>query len=204
MPSAIPLVTAVNDSVIYYHLKGDDGYCRDVIGTYVMLPDETTKFLAIDFDDESWLEDVSAVRSVCKSFDIPIAVERSRSGNGAHVWLFFSEPLPASTARKFGSAILTKAMEERHEIKLSSYDRMFPNQDTMPKGGFGNLIALPLQGRARKEQYSEFVDDDFNSYHDQWEYLYQIQRITAEEVDSYLSKLRVQNELTHSLAQAGT
>ena len=187
--------TAVNDSVIYYHLKGDDGYCRDVIGTYVMLPDETTKFLAIDFDDESWQEDVSAVRSVCKSFDIPIAVERSRSGNGAHVWLFFSEPLPASTARKFGSAILTKAMEERHEIKLSSYDRMFPNQDTMPKGGFGNLIALPLQGRARKEQYSEFVDDDFNSYHDQWEYLYQIQRITAEEVDSYLSKLRVQNEL---------
>ena len=111
------------------------------------------------------------------------------------MWLFFSEPLPASTARKFGSAILTKAMEERHEIKLSSYDRMFPNQDTMPKGGFGNLIALPLQGRARKEQYSEFVDDDFNSYHDQWEYLYQIQRITAEEVDSYLSKLRVQNEL---------
>ena len=155
--------TAVNDRVIYYHLKGDDGYCRDVIGTYVMLPDETTKFLAIDFDDESWQEDVSAVRLVCKSFVIPIAVERSNSGKGAHVWLFFSEPLPASTARKFGSAILTKAMEERHEIKLSSYDRMFPNQDTMPKGGFGNLIALPLQGRARKEQYSEFVDDDFNS-----------------------------------------
>ena len=186
---------AVNNRVIYNHLKGDDEYCRDVIGAYVMFPDETTKFLAIDFDEENWQEDVSAVRMVCQQFDIPIAVERSRSGNGAHVWLFFDEPLLAVTARKFGSAILTKAMEDRHEIKLNSYDRMFPNQDTMPKGGFGNLIALPLQGKARKEHNSEFVDDDFNSYPDQWEYLFQIKRITNEEIDSYLSKFHVQNEL---------
>lgn len=186
---------AVNNRAIYNHLKGDDEFCRDVIGTYVMLPDETTKFLAIDFDEESWQEDVSAVRIFCWQFDIPIAVERSRSGNGAHIWMFFDEPLPAATARKLGSAILTKAMEERHEIKLSSYDRMFPNQDTMPKGGFGNLIALPLQGRARKEHNSEFVDDSFVSYPDQWEYLHQIKKITAEDVEEYLCKLQVQNEL---------
>lgn len=192
---------AFNNRAIYNHLKGDDEFCRDVIGTYVMLPDETTKFLAIDFDEESWQEDVSAVRTVCYQYDIPIAVERSRSGNGAHVWLFFDELLSAATARKLGSAILTKAMEERHEIKLSSYDRMFPNQDTMPKGGFGNLIALPLQGRARKERNSEFVDESFNSYPDQWEFLYQIKRITAGMVDSYLSKLQAHNELGELAAE---
>lgn len=142
---------AVNNRVIYNHLKGDDAYCRDVIGTYVMLPDETTRFLAIDFDEEGWQEDVNAVRSICHQYDIPVAVERSRSGDGAHAWFFFEEPIAAITARKLGSAILTKAMDERHEIKFSSYDRMFPNQDTMPKGGLGNLIALPLQGKARKE-----------------------------------------------------
>lgn len=185
----------VNDRVIYNHLKGDDAFCRDVIGTYVMLPDETTKFLAIDFDEESWKEDVTAVRTVCRQFDIPIAVERSRSGNGAHVWLFFEESVAAATARKLGSAILTKAMEERHEIKLSSYDRMFPNQDTMPKGGFGNLIALPLQGKARKEHNSEFVDDDFISFSDQWEFLYQIKKIAAEDIDEVIAKLHIQNEL---------
>lgn len=162
--------------VIYNHLKGDNEFCRDVVGIYPMLPDETTKFLAIDFDEESWQEDVTAVRKICREHNIPVSVERSRSGNGAHMWFFFEEAVPASTARKFGSGLLTKAMESRHEIKLDSYDRMFPNQDTMPKGGFGNLIALPLQGRARKSKNSEFVDDNFISYPDQWEYLYNIKK----------------------------
>lgn len=186
---------AVKDRVIYSHLKGGDAFFRDMIGTYVMLPDETTRFLAIDFDEGSWQEDVIAVRTVCRQYDIPAAVERSRSGNGAHVWFFFEEPVAAATARKLGSAILTKAMEERHEIKLSSYDRMFPNQDTMPKGGFGNLIALPLQGKARKEHNSEFVDENFHSYPDQWEYLCQIKKIPTLDIDRYLATLHIQNEL---------
>lgn len=192
---------AVNNRVIFNHLKGDDAYCRDVIGTYVMLPDETTRFLAIDFDEEGWQEDVTAVRSICHQYDISVAVERSRSGDGAHAWFFFEEPIAAITARKLGSAILTKAMDERHEIKFSSYDRMFPNQDTMPKGGLGNLIALPLQGKARKEHNTEFVNEEFVSYPDQWEYLHQIKKLSSADVDHYLSVLHIQNELGELAAE---
>ncbi len=192
---------AVNNRVIFNHLKGDDEHFRDVIGTYVMLPDETTRFLAIDFDEEGWQEDVAAVRSICRHYDIPIAVERSRSGNGAHAWFFFEEPIAAVIARKLGSSILTRAMEKRHEIKLSSYDRMFPNQDTMPKGGLGNLIALPLQGKARKEHHTEFVDEEFVSYPDQWEYLFQIKKISSTDMDRYLSVLHIQNELGELAAE---
>lgn len=105
--------------------------CRDVVGIYPMLSDETTKFLAIDLDEESWQEDVTAVRKICSEYNIPVSVERSRSGNGVHMWFFFEEAIPASTARKFGSGLLTKAMESRHEIKLDSYDRMFSTQDTI-------------------------------------------------------------------------
>lgn len=137
---------AYNEDVVKNHLLGQNNF---VAGIYPLLINETCYFLAIDFDGEGWHEDITAIRETCTGFNIPIAVERSRSGNGAHAWFFFEHPIAASLARKFGSAILTNAMSERHEIKFKSYDRLFPNQDTMPKGGFGNLIALPLQKVAR-------------------------------------------------------
>ena len=148
----------LSKEVIDNHLRNKDENSTGIVGVYPLLPDETCLFLAIDFDEEKWQNDISTFRSVCKELNIPVAIERSRSGNGAHAWLFFNEPVPAISARKFGNAILTKAMSIRHEIKFSSYNRMFPNQDFMPKGGFGNLIALPLQGGARKNGNSEFVD----------------------------------------------
>jgi hypothetical protein len=135
------------------------------------MPDETCLLLAVDFDEEDWQKDISAFRLVCKELNIPVAIERSRSGNGAHAWFFFDEAVPATSARKLGNTLLTKAMSVRHKIKFTSYDRMFPNQDFMPKGGFGNLIALPLQGGARKNGNSEFIDENFQSYPDQWAYL---------------------------------
>jgi len=153
----------LDEKVIQDHLLG-----KVVAGIYPMCLDETCWFLAIDFDDGEWLKDTSALRDVCAGFDIPVAVERSRSGNGAHAWFFFESPITSSLARKFGTSLLTYTMSKRHEITFKSYDRFFPNQDTMPKGGFGNLIALPLQKEARKGGNSEFVDGDFESYADQW------------------------------------
>jgi len=177
------------------HLRNKDENGTGIVGVYALLPDETCLFLAIDFDEEKWQNDISVFRNVCKELNIPVAIERSRSGNGAHAWLFFSEPVLAISARKFGNAILTKAMSVRHEIKFSSYDRMFPNQDFMPKGGFGNLIALPLQGGARKNRNSEFIDENFQSYPDQWAYLASIKKISSEEIDEWLDKLCIGNGL---------
>ena len=160
-----------------------------------MLRDETCWFLAIDFDGMGWQKDITALRDVCFEFTIPLAVERSRSGNGAHAWLFFEEPMLATLARKFGTALLTYTMSKRHEITFKSYDRFFPNQDTMPKGGLGNLIALPLQKAARKNNNSEFIDDTFNSYKDQWAYLGALRKLTGDDVASLTSRLCTGNEL---------
>jgi len=110
---------------------------------------------------------------------VPAVLERSRSGNGAHAWKFFDKALPSSTARKLGCAILTRTMERRHQLGLDSYDRLFPNQDTMPKGGFGNLIALPLQFAPRRSGNSVFVDTDLRPYPDQWEFLSTLRRMSA-------------------------
>jgi|SRR5680860_12603 len=123
--------------------------------------DETCYFLAIDFDDGEWQTDISQFREVCLEFDLPIAIERSRSGNGAHAWIFFENPIAATLARKLGSALLIYAMNKRHEITFKSYDRFFPNQDTMPRGGLSNLIALPLQKAARINNNSVFIDANF-------------------------------------------
>ena len=173
----------LDDAAIYKHLSGKDPNGGDVIGLYPILPDDTCCFLAIDFDDGAWRENVAVVRSVCTDWNIPYGLERSRSGEGAHLWIFFEEPIPCITARKLGSALLTSAMEREGKIKLDSYDRMFPNQDTLPNGGFGNLIALPLQGQARRGGNSLFVDEAFQPYPDQWAYLSEIKKLDKETVE---------------------
>jgi hypothetical protein len=145
----------VTDEVIEWHLRGEDrvrsnGRGGDfVAGVYPLLFDDTCKFLAVDFDGEQWSSDALAFIASCRELDVPAALERSRSGNGGHIWLFFSEPVAASEARRLGTLLLTRTMNRRPEIGIKSYDRLFPSQDTMPSGGFGNLIALPLQRHAR-------------------------------------------------------
>jgi len=158
--------------VIENHLLGNE-----TIGAYPMLPDETCWFLAVDFDKKTWQEDSRVFMDTCRDLNVPAALERSRSGNGGHVWIFFDRAIPAITARKLGSVILTRAMERRHQLGLDSYDRFFPSQDTMPKGGLGNLIALPLQGVPRKTGNSVFVDPDFHPFPNQWEFLSAVQRL---------------------------
>lgn len=151
--------------------------------------DETCWFLAIDFDKVAWRDDVEAFALACKEVKIPAAIERSRSGEGAHVWVFFNRPISASLARKLGCALLTRTMEKRHQLGLDSYDRLFPNQDTMPKGGFGNLIALPLQLEAKKNGNSLFLDANFEPYADQWSFLSSIDRIAADDVGRIIKEL---------------
>lgn len=155
------------------------------------MPDNNCTFLCTDFDDKSckygYKDDVLAFVGVCKEWNIPYAIERSRSGNGAHVWIFFEEPIPAFKARRLGNAILTEAMRHNGRMSFNSYDRFFPNQDRMPEGGFGNLVALPLQGQARKRRNSVFVDDDFLAYKDQWAFLYNINKVKDTEVDMLLN-----------------
>jgi len=169
--------------IIERHLRGGEPRSGDfVAGVYPLLQDETCWFLAADFDKESWADDTRALLAICRAKGIAAALERSRSGNGGHVWIFFSEPVPARIARQLGAALITETMENHPEIGFTSYDRFFPNQDTMPLGGFGNLIALPLQKKARENGNSVFVDDDLRPYDDQWAYLSSLPRLSAGEV----------------------
>jgi len=184
------LYAALDEHVIEGHLRGNI-----VAGIYPMLPDETCYFLAMDFDEVDWQKDISMVREVCTEFNIPIAVERSQSGNGGHVWFFFNNQIPAMLARKFGTALVTFSMNKRHEIRFKSYDRLFPSQDTIPKGGFGNLIALPFQKSARKNNNSEFIDESFESYSDQWAFLSSIQKIPEDRIENLISGLCHGHEL---------
>ncbi|MEA1932903.1 MAG: restriction endonuclease subunit R, partial [Thermodesulfobacteriota bacterium] len=168
----------ITDKVIRWHLSGCDDRGRDfVMGLYPMFLDETCFLLAVDFDKERWREDTSAFIITCCKLDIPAAVERSRSGNGSHVWFFFNEPISASLARKLASLLLTETMNRRPDIGLDSYDRFIPNQDTLPRGGFGNLIALPLQKKPRAKGNSLFLDNNFLPHADQWAFLSAIQKI---------------------------
>ncbi|MBN1906560.1 MAG: DEAD/DEAH box helicase family protein [Deltaproteobacteria bacterium] len=180
----------LNERVIEDHLRGNI-----IAGVYPMMLDETCYFLAIDFDKEGWQKDISILRDVCNGFHIPVAIERSRSGNGGHAWFFFEDRLPATLARRLGTALLTYSMNKRHEIRFKSYDRFFPNQDTLPKGGFGNLIALPFQKEARKKQNSEFINEDFEPYPDQWAFLSSIKKINEDQVGQFIADLSHGHEL---------
>lgn len=170
---------SVGDQVVLDHLQG-----RHVMGVYPLLEDETCWFLAVDFDKSSWQEDVAAFVETGRAIDIPVAVERSRSGNGAHAWFFFAAPVAASLARRMGCYLLTETMVRRHQLSLGSYDRLFPNQDTMPRGGFGNLIALPLQHEPRQQGNTVFLDDRLQAYSEQWTYLASVPRIAASTVEA--------------------
>ena len=175
---------------IYRHLEGKDENGCDVIGLYVVTSDNKCSFLCTDFDDKNcthgYMDDVLAFISICREWRIPFGIERSRSSKGAHVWTFFDQPIPAYKARKLGNAILTEAMKRNGRMTFDSYDRFFPNQDKVPEGGFGNLIALPLQGKARKAGNSVFVDDQFLPFQDQWAYLYNVGKIDESTVDALL------------------
>lgn len=177
---------------IFNHLAGKDAYGRDVVGLYPMLTDNTCYFLCTDFDDKScehgYQNDVLAFTGVCKEWGVPCYIERSRSGNGAHVWMFFDTAMAAIKARRLGKSILTEAMNKEVHLSFKSYDRFFPNQDTLPDGGFGNLVALPLQGQARRIGNSVFVDENFQPYSNQWTFLLNIQKLSEATVDVILQK----------------
>lgn len=165
------------------------------MGVYPMLLDETCHFLALDFDGDEWRSDAQAVLEICGKHSLTGALERSRSGNGGHIWFFFEDAIPARLARNLGSFFLTEAMELRPEIGLKSYDRLFPNQDTLPKGGFGNLIALPLQKQPRSNGNSLFVDEEFTPYADQWAFLSSIKRVTKAQCEALVQEAQSKGRL---------
>ena len=183
----------VTDDVVRKHLQGRDlakpGRVEPfVAGVYALMPDETCWFLAADFDKQSWQRDALAFLATCRKKGVPAVLERSRSGNGAHVWIFFSEPVPASEARRLGAHLVTETMEGWPDIGFESYDRFFPSQDTMPAGGFGNLIALPLQSEPRQRGNSIFVDDELQPYEDQWAFLASVHRMSRAEVTTMVEQ----------------
>lgn len=174
----------LSDDVVRDHLLGNQ-----TIGIYPLLQDDTCWFVAVDFDKKSWERDACAFLKTCRETGVPASLERSRSGNGGHVWKFFAEPIQAALARKLASAILSRTMEQHYALGLDSYDRLFPSQDTMPKGGFGNLIALPLQHGPREKGNSVFVDDQLRPYDDQWAHVSSIERLTLDDTQLLLRKV---------------
>jgi superfamily II DNA or RNA helicase len=177
----------LTDDVILSHLTGER-----IIGVYPLLRDDTCWFLACDFDEEGWALDASAFLNICKDYGVPAYLERSRSGNGGHIWIFFSAPVTATSARQLGIRLLKETMVLRAEIDLASYDRFFPSQDFLPKAGFGNLIALPLQKKCRPLGNTEFLKPDeseLRPWPDQWSFLSQIRRLGPVQVETLLKKI---------------
>jgi len=172
------LLIPLSDAVIYDHLAGEH-----TIGIYPMLEDDSCYFLAVDFDESDWRDDALAFLQSCEDLGVPAALEISRSGNGAHAWIFFSSRVSARDARRLGTSIISHTCARTRQLKLESYDRLFPNQDTMPKGGFGNLIALPLQKWPRENGCSVFVDTQLRPYPDQWVFLASIKPIAAHDLE---------------------
>lgn len=173
----------LDSTAVHAHLEG-----KTTIGTYAIREDDTCTFLAADFDKTAWRDDVLAYKKAAFDLGIQVAVERSRSGQGAHAWIFFSHPIPARLARQLGTIILALAASERYTLGVESHDRFFPSQDFLPSGGFGNLIALPLQKAIRKEGNTVFIDDEMISFKNQWAFLSRIRRLTSDEVLAVLSK----------------
>ncbi len=168
----------LSDAVIYDHLAGEH-----TVGVYPLLVDDTCYFLAVDFDEADWRDDAQAFIQSCEELGISAALEISRSGQGAHAWVFFASRVLARDARRLGTAIISHTCARKRQLKLTSYDRLFPNQDTMPKGGFGNLIALPLQKAPRDQGRSIFVDTKLRPYPDQWAFLASIQPMAMQDIE---------------------
>lgn len=192
-PVTLPLIKA--------HMNGTDPNGNDVVAIYPMLENNLCQLLVFDFDnhakgaeqedyantDDRWKEEINALRRICKNLDVDAVVERSRSGRGAHLWIFFKEMIPARLARKFGFSLLEKGAESVNLKSFKYYDRMIPTQDALPEGGLGNVIALPLQGMALKFGNSAFVDENWNAYEDQLKVLAGTRRLTRQEIEDYLS-----------------
>lgn len=172
------ILQPLTDAVIYDHLAGEH-----TIGVYPLLEGDTCHFLAVDFDEADWREDAKAFIQSCTELGVSAALEISRSGQGAHAWVFFASAVSARDARRLGTAIISHACTRTRQLQLTSYDRLFPNQDTMPKGGFGNLIALPLQKKPRERGFSVFVDAGLQPYPDQWAFLASVARMPAHDIE---------------------
>lgn len=186
------------------HLEGHKEDCTDVIGVYPMLADETCNFLVFDFDNHDkkketnedeganpgsiWIDDVNAMHKICQNNDVDVLVERSRSGKGAHVWIFFEEAIPAALARKFGSALLTKGADSVNQKNFKSYDRMLPAQDKMPDGGLGNLVALPLQGQALRKGNSAFIDNNWKAISESWTLMQNVRKLSKQSVEEKINE----------------
>lgn len=182
------LLVPLTDAVIYDHLTG-----KQTVGVYPLLEDDTCHFLAVDFDEADWQQDAQAFMLSCDGLGVPAALEISRSGQGAHAWVFFSSRVSARDARRLGTAIISHTCARTRQLKLASYDRLFPNQDTMPTrqagpggtrvGGFGNLIALPLQKHPRESGCSVFVDGALRPHPDQWAFLAGVQPMAPHDIE---------------------